>query len=166
MGFNSKTVLSLTSNHDKNDFHTNDLIPPNPTKTISLDFWPSVPPKARISPPRKHRQNRAFAATLRGNRRPEIQRNSFHGVRRDEIVRMKVVYHGLRSGKARFLSWNLFFYRTSFYSIPCSLMSTAIKPSSSANEQGWGYLRYADFCTKPQPECTPLPYHGVFRVPR
>ena len=28
-----------------NDFHTNDLIPPDPTKTVSLDFWPSVPPK-------------------------------------------------------------------------------------------------------------------------
>ena len=28
-----------------NDFHANDLIPSYPTKTISLDCWPSVPPK-------------------------------------------------------------------------------------------------------------------------
>ena len=27
------------------NFHTNDLIPPDPTKTISMDIWPSVPPK-------------------------------------------------------------------------------------------------------------------------
>ena len=28
-----------------NYFHTNDVIPPDPTQTISLDFWPSVPTK-------------------------------------------------------------------------------------------------------------------------
>ena len=28
-----------------NDIHTNDPIPSDPTKTISLDFWSSVPPK-------------------------------------------------------------------------------------------------------------------------
>ena len=94
-----------------NDFHTNDLIPPDPTKTISLDFWPSVPRKGRCESTilpmfsgGKYGQNRAFVATFRGNGRPEIQRNSFCGVRRDGVVRVKIVYHGLSSGKARFLS--------------------------------------------------------------
>ena len=45
MGINSITVLSLTMT---NGFHMNELIPPDPTKTISVDFWPSVPPKRRF----------------------------------------------------------------------------------------------------------------------
>ena len=44
-----------------NDFHANDLIPPDPTKTTSLDFWPSVPPKgsreSTILPPFSHPEN-------------------------------------------------------------------------------------------------------------
>ena len=44
MGFNQKTVLSRPQTMI-NDFHTNDRISPDPTKTISLDIWPSVLPK-------------------------------------------------------------------------------------------------------------------------
>ena len=38
-------MLSLTSNHVTSDFHMNDFIPPDLPKTISMDFWPSVPLK-------------------------------------------------------------------------------------------------------------------------
>ena len=119
----------------------NDLTPPDPTKTVSLGFWPSVSPTkgmcdstidfAPIFPPRKHGQNRAFASTtfLGGTEGQKSDGIVFAGSGGMRSFVWKVVYHGLRSGKARFLSWNLFFDRTSFFKIDCLLIRRHQKKS-------------------------------------
>ena len=98
IGFSSRTVLSLTSNHDKRLFiqtTSSLLIPQKLFRGISgLPFPLKVCAIARFCPYFPTPKTWAKSCfriyhLLRGNGRPEIRRNSFCGVRGDEVVRVK-----------------------------------------------------------------------------